>query len=187
MLELGWVTIQRLNVDDLATNTVRVLCKLSRSGEKGLLIMLIRHNKKWITITSWVLATNIGTCRLQSLDPIDKFIPRWAKYFVFLESWTFCCSVLDSRHCTRAYTLTGDPARRPGIPQQRYWHGTVWQGSVRFNLIEDVSAPSLFPSSCIIFLCREVSHFMNIYHHNRGKPNYFFNVDCMTSWLCVNK
>ena len=26
------------------------------------------------------------------------------------------------------------------------WHGTVRQGSVRFSLIEDVSAPSLFPS-----------------------------------------
>ena len=31
---------------------------------------------------------------------------------------------------TRAYTETVDPARRPGIPQQRYWRGTVRQGSV---------------------------------------------------------
>ena len=55
-----------------------------------------------------------------------------------------------------AHTATGDPVRRTGIPQQWYLHGTVRQGSVRFkvrfNLIEDASAPSLFPSSCIIYL-----------------------------------
>ena len=34
---------------------------------------------------------------------------------------------------------------------------TVQQGSVRFNLIDDVSAPSLFPSSCIIYLCQQWS------------------------------
>ena len=33
-----------------------------------------------------------------------------------------------------AYTAIGDPARRLGIPQLWYWHGTVRQGSVRFNL-----------------------------------------------------
>ena len=67
-----------------------------------------------------------------------------------LENWTFCCHVLGSRHCTRAYTETVDPACRPSIPQQRYWHGTVRHGSVRFNLIEDESAPCRFRWSCYI-------------------------------------
>ena len=43
---------------------------------------------------------------------------------------------------------TDDPARRPGIHQLWYWHGTVQQGSVRFNLREEMSPPSLFPSRC---------------------------------------
>ena len=30
--------------------------------------------------------------------------------------------------CTRAYTETGDLARRPGIPQLSYWHG-LWKKS----------------------------------------------------------
>ena len=34
--------------------------------------------------------------------------------------------LMESRHCSRAYTVTGDPARRPGIPQQWYWHDTVY-------------------------------------------------------------
>ena len=77
------------------------------------------------------------------------YIPRSAKYFVFLEN----CPVLGSRHCTCAYTETVDPACRPSIPQQWYWHGTVRQGSVRFNLIEDASATCLFQYSYIIYLC----------------------------------
>ena len=36
----------------------------------------------------------------------------------------------------------------PGIPQAWYWHGTVRQGSVRFNLTEEMSPPSLFLSCC---------------------------------------
>ena len=58
---------------------------------------------------------------------------------------------------THICTVTGDPARRPGIPQPWHWHCTVWQGSVRFNLLEDASAPSLYPSRCIICLCFPVS------------------------------
>ena len=42
----------------------------------------------------------------------------------------------------------GDPARRPGIPQPWYWNSTVRQGSVRFNLTEEASPPTLFLSSC---------------------------------------
>ena len=29
-----------------------------------------------------------------------------------------------------------------------YWHGAVWQGSLRFNLMEDVLPPTLFLSCC---------------------------------------
>ena len=35
-------------------------------------------------------------------------------------NWTFCCHDLGSRHCTRAHTATGDPARQPSIPQLPY-------------------------------------------------------------------
>ena len=51
-----------------------------------------------------------------------------------------------------AYTETVDPACWPGIPQQWYWHGTVGQGSVMFNLSEDELATCLFLSCCIIYL-----------------------------------
>ena len=49
------------------------------------------------------------------------------------------------------YTATGDPARWPGFPQP-WCTGMVTrrQGSVRINWIEDVSAPSLYPSCFII-------------------------------------
>ena len=63
-------------------------------------------------------------------------------------NWSVCCPVLCSRHCTCAYTETGDPARWPGISQPWYWHNTVRQGSVRFNLTEETSPPYLFPSRC---------------------------------------
>ena len=56
------------------------------------------------------------------------------------------------RHCIRAYTAIGDPAHQPGIPQPWYWHGTVRQGSVRFNLSEEVT-PS-FPSRCTYSLLK---------------------------------
>ena len=52
---------------------------------------------------------------------------------VFLENWTFCCPVLGSRLCTRAYAEIVDPACLPSIPLLWYWHGTVRQGSIRFN------------------------------------------------------
>ena len=41
---------------------------------------------------------------------------------------------------------------RPGIPQLWYWHGTVRQGSIRFNLTEDKSATCLLLSCNIIYL-----------------------------------
>ena len=60
----------------------------------------------------------------------------------------FAEPVLGSRQCTRTYTETVDPACRPGIPHQWYWHGTLRQGSVRFNLREEASLSPLFPSRC---------------------------------------
>ena len=51
-----------------------------------------------------------------------------------------------------ACTETVDPACRPRIPQQRYWQGTVRQGSVRFNLTEVESATCLYRSCYIIYL-----------------------------------
>ena len=48
-----------------------------------------------------------------------------------------------------AHILLGDPTRRPGSPQLWYWHGTVRQGSVRFNLTEEALPPNpFFLSSC---------------------------------------
>ena len=35
-----------------------------------------------------------------------------------------------AQQCTRAYTETGDPARRPGIPQPWYWHGLYGRGQL---------------------------------------------------------
>ena len=51
---------------------------------------------------------------------------------------------------TRAYTATGDPARQPIASVN---HATVGQWKVRFNLREEATAPSHFPSSCIIYVC----------------------------------
>ena len=59
---------------------------------------------------------------------------------------TFSFPVLCFRHCIHSYTAIGDPAHRPGFPQPWYWHGTILQGSVRFNLMEEVSPASLFLS-----------------------------------------
>ena len=66
-------------------------------------------------------------------EPQINYIPRSAKYFVFLENLTFCCPVLGFRHCTRAYTETVNPACLPSIPQQWYWHGTAGVCQVQFD------------------------------------------------------
>ena len=39
-------------------------------------------------------------------------------------------------------------AGRPGIPKPWYWYGTVRQGSLKFNLMEESLPPTLFLSSC---------------------------------------
>ena len=51
-----------------------------------------------------------------------------------LENWTFCCHVLGSRHCTRAYTETVDPACRP-IASLNSGTGTVLYGMGQLGLI----------------------------------------------------
>ena len=81
----------------------------------------------------WDVFHNIGV-HVQKLYIIDKLYPDRQCILSLQYNWTFCCPVLGSWHCTRAYTETVDPACRPSIPQQWYWHGTVRQGSVRFNL-----------------------------------------------------
>ena len=79
--------------------------------------------------------------------------------------------------CTRAYTETVDPARRPSILQPWYWHCTVRQGvSYRFNLREDASAPSLYPSCCIIYLCVILT-----------SPQQLFLAACLSAALPVAK
>ena len=68
------------------------------------------------------------------------------KALCLFRNCTFSCHVpVYSRHCTCACTETGDPAHQPSIPQPWYWHGTVRQGSVRFNLTEEASPPTFSP------------------------------------------
>ena len=99
---------------------------------------------------------------------IDKQFTQKGKVFCLPLEWNlllsfFRLSALYSRiFCNRW----------PSLPA---WHlltmvlqGTEWQGSVRLNLIEDASAPSLFPSSCISYLwCGPSTAQMkrNIYNH----------------------
>ena len=94
--------------------------------------------------------------QLIAVTPTHQMGKMFSSVLSYL-SWTFCCTVLGSWHWIRAYicTMTGDPARRPGIPQSWYRHCTVHQWKVKFNLTADASAPSLFPSSCIIYLWRK--------------------------------
>ena len=60
------------------------------------------------------------------------------------------CFGFSALYVLCAYTETLDPACQPGIPQQWYWHGTVRQGSVRFNL--RVKTGQLFLSCYILFI-----------------------------------
>ena len=56
-----------------------------------------------------------------SAMPPGKFTPKLISNI----SWIYCNK--SSRHCTRAYTAIGDPARRPGIPQPWFWQlGSIW-------------------------------------------------------------
>ena len=81
-----------------------------------------------------------------------NYIPRSAKYLVFTWELNLLlpCFWLAALH-SRIYVLK--QLAQPAGLQQWYWHGTVRQGSVRFNLIEDASATCLFQYSYIIYLC----------------------------------
>ena len=64
-----------------------------------------------------------------------------------LESWTFCCPVLGTRHCTRAYCnrCPSPPVWQPSTTVQ-YGSGkidSIWQ--------KKLGPSSLFPSSCFIY------------------------------------
>ena len=49
------------------------------------------------------------------------------------------------------HTAIGDPARQPGIPQPWFLHGTVRQGSVRFNLSEEAPPSSPYSSLDVLY------------------------------------
>ena len=89
--------------------------------------------------------------------PIDKLCTQMGKVFLFFVNWTFCCPVLGSRHCTHSCiywkSWPSPPAYIASLNGGIYRHGTVRQGSLRFNLREEASVPFLYPSCCIIYLC----------------------------------
>ena len=116
--------------------------------------------KQMESINIWRQMTSTQFVIQKSLHPTVQAtpwtnnIPRWAKSFVLLESWTFCCPVLDSRHCTRAYTctVTGDPARQPGISQPWY-HGTVLYGSRKLGSTwQKMCGPPPFSHLAVLFI-----------------------------------
>ena len=93
---------------------------------------------------------SVEDCHCRYIVDIEKLCIQMDK--VFRLPWELNL-LLPSFRLYSAYTETFDPARRPDIPQQWYWHGTARHWKFRFNLREDTSAPSLFPSCCIIYLC----------------------------------
>ena len=58
------------------------------------------------------------------------------KVFRLTGEWNLLlsCFGLSALYCTSAYTAKGEPARQPGIPQPRYWHGTVRLGDVIMHI-----------------------------------------------------
>ena len=85
-----------------------------------------------------------------SIDKLNTKIGNVFRLHLRIEPFSVMFWALCIVLCT--YTKTVDPACRPGIPQQWYWHSTVRLGSVRINLSEDESATCLFRSCCIINL-----------------------------------
>ena len=70
--------------------------------------------KKWPQLLRLPLS-----CRL--------IIPRWAKFFVLLDSWTYSIAVLFWILGNILYLPTPDPARRPGITPPLYsQHFLIW-------------------------------------------------------------
>ena len=82
-------------------------------------------------------------------EPQINYIPRSAKYFVFLENLTFCCPVLGFGivlvHILKQLTL---PACLVSLNSGT---GMVQQGSVRFNLIEDMLASGYLPFPILLY------------------------------------
>ena len=100
----------------------------------------------------------IHICTVPWIRTIDKLYTQIGN--VFRLPWElnlllpcFGLSALYSRKYWNkqksANTETADPAC--GITQQWYWHGTVWQGLVRFNLTEDESA-TFISNLAILFI-----------------------------------
>ena len=84
-----------------------------------------------------------------SVVPIDKLytqIIRWAKYFVFLTIEPFAVLFwalgIVLSHILQQLT---QPAGQAYLNHAWYWHGTVRQGSVRFNLRERCLGPLPLP------------------------------------------
>ena len=88
---------------------------------------------------------------------IDKLYTQMGKVFiVFLENWTFLVSCF------------GLSALYLCIYCLRQW-------KVRFNLREDASAPSLYPSCYIIYLCRKLNvKKSSIYNKNKSNNHLLY-------------
>ena len=87
-------------------------------------------------------------------------------YFVFaIEPFAALFWALGIVLVQCAYTETVDPACQPSIPQQWYWHGTVPQGSVWFNLRVKMSA-TCFSYLAIYYLSMLCLHPGNVFITN---------------------
>ena len=80
------------------------------------------------------------------IDIQRLIIPRWAKCFVLLDSWTFCCPVLGSRHCTNTWPFLSAWHRSTAV-QSAFSDMvmlTVWRWRVGSTLTEDACHPHPF-------------------------------------------
>ena len=86
---------------------------------------------------------------------------RWCSGAEITVRWCGGAKIKKVAHITVARTKKSGsrPALQPSIPQQWYWHGTVWQGSVRFNLRVKTRQLLAFPILLyIIYLWSHASH-----------------------------
>ena len=84
------------------------------------------------------MTENMCCCTQNGTESYQRIVRTWHRQIIYPDRQSISSSlniepVLGFRHCTRAYTVTVDPACRPSNPQQWYWHSTVRQGSVRYN------------------------------------------------------
>ena len=97
------------------------------------------------------------------IDIQRLIIPRWAKCFVLLDSWTFCCPVLGSRHCTNTWPFLSAWHRSTAV-QSAFSDMvmlTVWPWRVGSTLTEDACHPHPFSPSTVGILLYFLS--MGIY------------------------